>query len=146
MITFSAIRGFIGKPIIGDGQCVTFVRYVTDLPPTLEWVKGLALFDENGVPASNILPGTAVGTFDDKGQFQHEPTGQHTGFFLRFEIRKINGVAILGIVIVEQYRSVLLIQERWIPMRPIVMLPNGMAKNASNIAQCYSVIELRATP
>lgn len=143
MQVFAIAKSYVGMPIIGNGQCVTFVRYCCpELGPTGDWVKGLDVMTTDNIPI-----GTAIATFDNKGQYQHEPTGQHTGFYIGKESRKDKrNVMVPGLLIIEQYRGLLAIKLRWIPVVPIVMLPNGMPKDASNIANAYSIVELRAKP
>lgn len=67
--------GSISGTKIGDGECVSFVKYVTkrtDLSANSNWKRGSSLFTYNV-----IRPGTAVATFNANGGYN----GGHTAIF-----------------------------------------------------------------
>ena len=54
--------GWVGQASVGTGECVPLVREATGAPRSAEWTKG-------GKVQGNfyIKPGTAIATFDSKG-------------------------------------------------------------------------------
>ena len=65
---------YAGK-VVGNGQCVAFVREASGAPATNEWVQGQAV---RGAPLSS---GTAIATFVD-GTYPNAPTGNHAAIYL----------------------------------------------------------------
>lgn len=54
---------------IGTGHCVPFVREVTGAPHTSQWRRGAK------VRGSDLAPGTAIATFDSRGQYANATNG-----------------------------------------------------------------------
>jgi len=72
----------------GNTECVEFVRQVTDLGPTSGWKPGAPVSDMK----SSISSGTAIATFDDKGNYPTDSLGRHAAIFLS---RNSAGITVL---------------------------------------------------
>jgi hypothetical protein len=62
--------------VIGNGQCVTFVKSATGAPPAALWRQGQAV-------AKNftLARGTAIATFDAHGRYPNLPHGNHAAIY-----------------------------------------------------------------
>jgi hypothetical protein len=54
--------------VVGNGQCVAFVREVTGLPATRFWSEGGSVLEAE--------PGTAIATFDPDGTYGNHTDGR----------------------------------------------------------------------
>lgn len=57
---------FLGKPAVGDGECVTLVKAASahSMPPTPQWRQGEAVMGNTSLPI-----GTVIATFDANGRY-----------------------------------------------------------------------------
>jgi hypothetical protein len=62
--------------LVGDGQCVAFVKVAAKAPDTAHWQAGA-----NVKGLSAIAPGTAIATFVD-GKYLSHGTGNHTAIYI----------------------------------------------------------------
>lgn len=63
----------------GHTECVEFVRQATNAPQTIQWKKGIHVIDA----APGFIPrGTAIATFDDKGNYPVDGHGKHAAIYL----------------------------------------------------------------
>lgn len=63
----------------GNTECVEFVRQTTGAPHASIWKRGVRVKD---AIQGEILPGTAIATFDDEGKYPTDPLGKHAAIFL----------------------------------------------------------------
>ena len=64
--------------LVGDGECVAFVRAAANVPHTLTWTRG-DLVKGNAV----VKPGTAIATFDPNGKYGNQIDGRsHAAIYL----------------------------------------------------------------
>jgi hypothetical protein len=63
--------------VVGSGQCVDYVRQVTGLPPTSHWRRG------DPVQGADLVPGTAIATFDARGRYPNSMSGDSHAAILR---------------------------------------------------------------
>lgn len=70
-----------GKFVNADGktECVEFVRQATGAPKTIQWTRGRKVADST---TSQILRGTAIATFDDRGKYPTDNYGKHAAVYL----------------------------------------------------------------
>jgi hypothetical protein len=62
--------------VVGDGQCVTYVKAATMAPQTSLWIEG------QRVKGSNVAFGTAIATFQG-GHYTNNTTGQsHAAIYI----------------------------------------------------------------
>ena len=73
-------ESYEGK-VVGNGQCVAFVRACAGAPASSTWTKGKV------VKTSDVAKHTAIATFDDQGNYPNNPTGQHAAIFISKEGR-----------------------------------------------------------
>jgi hypothetical protein len=66
----------------GNTECVEFVRQATGAPQTGMWKRGLKVA---GAKVGSIPRGTAIATFDDKGNYPNDGLGQHAAIYLRHD-------------------------------------------------------------
>jgi hypothetical protein len=71
--------GGLPKGVVGQGECVDLVKSATGLGQTGSWKQGASV-----VGNPNIKPGTAIATFDGKGNYDgHNSAGKsHTAIYL----------------------------------------------------------------
>jgi len=63
--------------VVGDGQCVAFVRAASGAPATSSWTKGAL------VKGTNLAKGTAIATFDSDGTYGNHTDGtSHAAIFI----------------------------------------------------------------
>jgi hypothetical protein len=110
---------YIGKPALGTGTCVDFLKKTMGNYPTSTWVKGPA-------PDSSTPTGTFVATFsaNDGTKYQSFSGLGHVGAW--------NGFISNGIQLIDQYRS-----------RPNIDPSNiyfGGTKNYNNDARNYFIV------
>jgi hypothetical protein len=105
--------------VVGDGQCVAFVRQCSNAPVSSQWAKGVP------VKTSNVAQSTAIATFDDDGNYPDSPTGQHAAIFI--------GKDGQGIWVWDQ----------WVgqPVHKRLIRYKGLQGSWSNDADRFSVIE-----
>lgn len=67
------------RPSVGDSECVTLVRALTDLKhrPTSSWRQGASVLGNK-----DLRPGTAIANFV-KGRWPGLKKGNHAAFYLR---------------------------------------------------------------
>jgi len=70
-----------GKFVNADGhtECVEFVRQACGAPRTGAWQKGRNVMDAK---PGTIRRGTAIATFDDKGNYPSDGKGKHAAVYL----------------------------------------------------------------
>jgi hypothetical protein len=61
--------------VVGDGQCVAFVRASSGAPQTTAWQPGVA------VRGANVASGTAIATFVN-GSYPSASTGNHAAIYV----------------------------------------------------------------
>lgn len=75
-------ESYNGK-VVGDGQCVAFVREASGAPQTSSWKEGVK------VKGSAIVKGTAIATFVG-GSYPSEATGNHAAIYVSQDNSGIN--------------------------------------------------------
>lgn len=71
--------------VIGDGQCVAFVRRASGAPDHKQWKRGLL------VKETAVLPGAAIATFDADGKYGSRMDGTcHAAIYI--ETDKHDGI------------------------------------------------------
>lgn len=63
----------------GNTECVEFVRMVTSAPHTLKWLRGRQV---KSFKEGELIRGTAIATFDDKGRYPTDKLGMHAAIYL----------------------------------------------------------------
>jgi hypothetical protein len=66
----------------GNTECVEFICQATGAPPTHMWKRGQKVADAK---VGSIPRGTAIATFDDKGNYSTDGLGQHAAIYLRHD-------------------------------------------------------------
>lgn len=122
---------------VGQSECTDLVRFYANLPATSTWRAG-----EHVVDVRNIRMGTAIATFVNGRYPQHQETGVHAAFFLRYDAPG------RGFWVMDQWRD-----KPGQPVRPVsarVLRPKGYKQNAngtwfhaSDNADAFYVIETR---
>ncbi len=59
---------WLGKPSVGDGECVALVKKATDAPQTSDWKRGPHVQGK-----LDIKSGTVIATFDSRGRYDGHP-------------------------------------------------------------------------
>jgi hypothetical protein len=108
----------------GHTECVEFVRQATGAPPTIAWKQGVRV---EGAALGSIPRGTAIATFDDKGNYPHDTLGRHAAVYLSQDAR--------GIVVLDQWNAQGEVKQRLIPFHR----PAGTKR--SNDGSAFYVIE-----
>ncbi|MBJ7314365.1 BPSL0067 family protein [Rugamonas sp. CCM 8940] len=123
---YAAARELVGKPKVGDFQCVALVRHFTNAPPTLSWRQG-----ETVLGNKNLLPGTAIATFEH-GRWPSLARGNHSALYL--------GQVSDGIYVVDQWpnNGTDKIEKRFIRLKK--RYANGIYETPSDNAAAFSVI------
>ncbi len=106
--------------VIGNGQCVAYVRKCTGAPQTGLWRPGVKVHG-----AEQIEFGTAIATFVD-GSYPDKPTGQHAAIY------------------VEQDATGITVWDQWVRQpvhKRLIRFKNG-AGSLSNDGDAFSVIEV----
>jgi hypothetical protein len=114
----TTIETIIGKPLVGNGECVALVQEYSDVGHTSTWVKG-AKITKTSYPSK----GTAIATFED-GKYPNRSTGNHAAFFY--------AMTTTGMEVVDQWKSLKAVQKRTIRFTE---------KGGSNDAGAFSVIQ-----
>src|SRR5438034_729591 len=64
------------RQLVGDGQCVAFVKAASGAPPTALWREGLK------VKGLQLAPGTAIATFQN-GRYMNDTHGKsHAAIYI----------------------------------------------------------------
>ena len=63
--------------VVGTGHCVPFVQVAAGAPNTGKWKKGIQVKG-----AKDIAKGTAIATFDEKGNYPNAKTGNHAAIYI----------------------------------------------------------------
>ena len=66
----------------GNTECAEFVVQATGMPPTGSWKRGQKVADAK---VGSIPRGTAIATFDDKGNYPTDKLGRHAAIYLRHD-------------------------------------------------------------
>lgn len=66
----------------GNTECAEFVRQATGAAPTTTWKCGQKVAD---ALVGSIPRGTAIATFDDKGEYPTDGLGQHAAIYLKHD-------------------------------------------------------------
>lgn len=71
-------RSYLGK-LVGNGQCVSFIQQVVNIPAASAWRRGTHVRG-----AAGMLPGTVIATFDPNGRYGNRIDGtSHAAIYLR---------------------------------------------------------------
>ena len=122
---YADARNLEGKPIEGNGQCVTLVKNHTSVGWTGNWRQGSEV-----VGNRTLAPGTAIATFVD-GKYPNQAHGNHAAFYM--------GQVSDGIYIMDQWSSKPRISKRFV--RRQGKDSHGNFVNPSNNADAFFVIE-----
>jgi hypothetical protein len=107
--------------VVGDGECVAYVRDVTGCPPTRQWAEGVK------VRGGDIATGTAIATFQN-GTYENISGLSHAAIY----ISQNNS----GITVHDQWRGQV-VHTRTISFK-------GGAGKPSNDGDAFSVIEAKS--
>ncbi|MBK6594268.1 MAG: BPSL0067 family protein [Burkholderiales bacterium] len=113
-------RAFLGQ-IVGDGQCVAYVKAAAGCPQTSKWTSGAI------VKGSNVPAGTAIATFQDGDYGNHTDGRSHAAIFLSQDSK--------GLVVLDQWNGQV-VHQRTIRFKG----GNGEPRNDGD---AFSVIEDR---
>jgi hypothetical protein len=122
---YAEVRSLEGKPIEGNGECVTLVKNHTSVGWTGNWRQGKEV-----VGNRTLAQGTAIATFVD-GKYPNQAHGNHAAFYM--------GQVSDGIYIMDQWRSKRQISKRFI--RRQGKDAHGKFISPSNNADAFFVIE-----
>jgi hypothetical protein len=75
----SAPSSLVGH-VVGDGQCVAYVRAASHAPPTADWRQGAQ------VKGAQAAQGTAIATFDPDGRYGNHTDGRSHAAILHEEL------------------------------------------------------------
>lgn len=129
------VRRLVGKPLVGNGNCVVLVQQLVKLPHHSRWRQG-----QHVVDVGTLWPGTAIATFEN-GVYPNWPTGNHVAFFAGPGPKKPDG-SLRSFWIVEQYKGSGRIQLREISSQGQVDSKWGKRwKDPSNNADAFYVID-----
>ncbi len=106
---------------VGNGQCVVFVQECTGAPITSLWKKGKKVRGN-----SLINQGTAIATFDEKGKYLNNSTGNHAAIYVSQNAT--------GIWVYDQWVAQGAVKKRFIRFK-------GGVGSHSNDGDAFSVIE-----
>ena len=131
-------QSLVGKPLAGNGECVTLVqKYLPAIGHTTTWKAGARVVELGN---NDIQIGTVIGTMED-GKWPGKEHNNHVGIFGGVNSRSVTTGRMLSFVLVEQYRAhgVTKIQAR-------VIYSKGKSVNEryidpSNNAEAFFVIE-----
>jgi len=114
-------EGHIGHTV-DTGQCVSFVRVATGLPPTSWWRRG------DPVQDSQSAPGTAIATFNHAGRYSNA----------------VDGSAHCAILLACHDDGSLTVVDQWLgqPVHQRVIRNRHGRGDACNDASRYYVIEI----
>lgn len=110
-------ESYVGQ-VVGNGQCVAYVRAAAGAPPTAQWTQGDKVRD------SGIVSGTAIATFQD-GHYQNHTNGDsHAAIYI------------------EQDGNGLWVYDQWTgqPVHKRLIRFRGGAGTANNDGDAFSVI------
>jgi hypothetical protein len=104
---------------VGDGHCVAFVRKATGLPATARWLRGPK------ARAANLVPGTAIATFNNEGRYDND----------------VNGTSHAAILL-EDTPAGLVVLDQWVghPVGPRTIFYRSGAQDAVNDGENYFAI------
>ena len=108
----------------GNTECVEFVRQATGAPRTTLWTKGKKVADAT---LAEIPRGTAIATFDAKGNYPVDTLGRHAAVYLEHNSERIR--------VLDQWNDQGEVKERSIWFKR----PKGTRR--SNDADTFHVIE-----
>ena len=108
----------------GNTECVEFVRQTTGAPNTSIWKRGVRVKD---AIQGEILPGTAIATFDDEGKYPTDPLGKLAAIFLSKDENSIK--------VLDQWKA----QGGVLPRE--IQFNSSKAKSRSNNGDTFYVIE-----
>lgn len=117
-------QSWVGGPHVGESrECVALVKQaIPEIGRAANWRHGTKIDGYNDPP---LEPGTALATFKD-GKYQNDPTGNHSGIFLRYD--RDNGRD--GFWLLEQMRGQPP-HERFIRFSALNQYPTSQAQNYS---------------
>jgi hypothetical protein len=111
--------GSYAGQVVGDGQCVAYVKVAASAPVTSRWAQGAT------VKGNNISTGTAIATFQD-GKYQNDTGGKsHAAIYI------------------SQDSNGLLVWDQWVHQpvhKRTIMFADG-SKPPRNDGDAFSVIE-----
>jgi hypothetical protein len=106
--------------VVGNGQCVAYVKEASRAPASSLWRAGTKVID-----TTDLARGTAIATFDDNGLYPNHPSGNHAAILER------------------QEGSSIVVWDQWtgqpVHQRTIRDMPDS--SNWSNDSSRFSVIE-----
>jgi hypothetical protein len=110
--------GHFNGQVVGDGQCVAFVKAAAGAPQTALWKEGAL------VRGAAIAPGTAVATFQG-GQYTNTPGSSHAAIYVSQDAG--------GLVVWDQWKG------QAVHQRPIQF--RGQVGSPVNDGDAFYVIE-----
>jgi hypothetical protein len=113
-------EAYKGK-IVGDGNCVPFVRACSGAPASSTWKTGIKVL---GAGNTEIAKGTVIATMVD-GQYPGESTGNHAAIYLGHDVHNIH------------------VLDQWVghPVSERNIHSHGGHGSLSNDADAYYVVE-----
>ena len=123
---YAAVDSLIGKPAVGNGQCVALVEHYAHAPApaATRWKAGQVVKGQ-----THILKGTAIATFVN-GRYPSAPTGNHAALYHSQDQH--------GIWVVDQYVGSHGIHKRLLRFKG--KLASGQFIDPSNNGDAFSVI------
>ena len=113
-------ESYKGK-VVGDGNCVAFVKEAAKAPETRKWKQGASVKGDVTLKA-----GTAIATFNEKGEYPNKAHGNHAAIYLNQDLS--------GLVVLDQWQLKGAVSQRLIAFR-------GGKGSPSDDGDAFSVIE-----
>lgn len=114
---FSNPESYEGQ-VVGNGQCVAFVRNGSGVPASSNWTEGVK------VKHANLAPGTVIATFID-GAYPNNTTGNHAAVYVSQDDH--------GVTVWDQWSGQ--------PVHKRVIQFRGGQGSRSNDGDAFSVVE-----
>lgn len=73
---YTEVKSLEKHALVGDGNCVSLVKNLTDVGNTARWRPDGRVMDSR-----NIATGTVIAKFEN-GRYPNRPTGNHAAFYL----------------------------------------------------------------
>ena len=121
---FENAETLVGKPPVGNKQCVALVKQFAKAPASSLWSEGIK------VKGASLKPGTAIATFVH-GKYPNLPSGNHAAFYLSQDAQ--------GIWVVDQWTRSKTIRKRH--LRFLGSNKDNSYNDRSNNGDAFSVIE-----
>lgn len=112
--------------LVGNGQCVTFVRAAATVPPASLWRQGSLVKGSTDIPR-----GTVIATFDENGRYGNHTNGtSHAAIYL---YQTSN-----GIVVLDQWKGSTALRDHP-PQERTIRFRNGHGQKVDDGDQYYVV-------